>query len=192
MPNPQSENKVDAILLATQSIIASEGVDAATLPRIATACNLSRPAIYQYFASREHVLAELVINEIADLSNDLDAHLAQIEEPLEQARVWIHYSLAYLASAEHRVVSQISVSILPDDSRGMLNAMHGHFMTSLITPLTKIGVSDPVRTARLIYASIAEAAKRIDGGSAFENEAAILEQFVIGGVVGSANPSDLL
>jgi AcrR family transcriptional regulator len=192
LPNPQSENKVDAILLATQSIIASEGVDAATLPRIATACNLSRPAIYQYFASREHVLAELVINEIADLSNDLDAHLAQIEEPLEQARVWIHYSLAYLASAEHRVVSQISVSILPDDSRGMLNAMHGHFMTSLITPLTKIGVSDPVRTARLIYASIAEAAKRIDGGSAFENEAAILEQFVIGGVVGSANPSDLL
>ena len=192
MPSPQSENKVDAILLATQSIIASEGVDAATLPRIATACNLSRPAIYQYFASREHVLAELVINEIADLSNDLDAHLAQIEEPLEQARVWIHYSLAYLASAEHRVVSQISISILPDDSRGMLNAMHGYFMTSLITPLAKIGVSDPVRTARLIYASIAEAAKRIDGGSAFENEAAILEQFVIGGVVGSANPTDSL
>jgi len=192
LPNPQSENKVDAILLATQSIIASEGVDAATLPRIATACNLSRPAIYQYFASREHILAELVINEIADLSNDLDAHLAQIEEPLEQARVWIHYSLAYLASAEHRVVSQISISILPDDSRGMLNAMHGHFMTSLITPLAKIGVSDPVRTARLIYASIAEAAKRIDGGSAFENEAAILEQFVIGGVVGSANPTDSL
>jgi AcrR family transcriptional regulator len=192
LPHSQSENKVDAILLATQSIIASEGVEAATLPRIAAACSLSRPAIYQYFASREHVLAELVINEIADLSNDLDAHLAQIEEPLEQARVWIHYSLAYLASAEHRVVSQISVSILPDDSRGMLNAMHGHFMTSLITPLTKIGVSDPVRTARLIYASIADAAKRIDGGSAFENEAAILEQFVIGGVVGSANPSDLL
>jgi AcrR family transcriptional regulator len=192
LPSPQSENKVDAILLATQSIIASEGVDAATLPRIATACNLSRPAIYQYFASREHVLAELVINEIADLSNDLDAHLAQIEEPLEQARVWIHYSLAYLASAEHRVVSQISISILPDDSRGMLNAMHGYFMTSLITPLAKIGVSDPVRTARLIYASIAEAAKRIDGGSAFENEAAILEQFVIGGVVGSANPTDSL
>jgi AcrR family transcriptional regulator len=192
LPHSQSENKVGSILLATQSIIASEGVEAATLPRIASACNLSRPAIYQYFASREHVLAELVINEIADLSNDLDAHLAQIEEPLEQARVWIHYSLAYLASAEHRVVSQISINILPDDSRGMLNAMHGHFMTSLITPLTKIGVSDPVRTARLIYASIAEAAKRIDGGSAFENEAAILEQFVIGGVVGSANPSELL
>ncbi len=192
MPHSQSENKVDSILLATQSIIASEGVEAATLPRIAAACSLSRPAIYQYFASREHVLAELVINELADLSNDLDAHLAQIEEPLEQARVWIHYSLAYLASAEHRVVSQISISILPDDSRGMLNAMHGHFMTSLITPLTKIGVSDPIRTARLIYASIAEAAKRIDGGSAFENEAAILEQFVIGGVVGSANPSELL
>ncbi len=191
MSASQSHVKIHAILKATQDIIASEGVEAVTMPRIASASELSRPAIYQYFSSREHILAELVINEIADLSNDLDVHLAKISDPLEQTRIWLHYSLGFLASAEHRVISQISMRILPEESRGMLNAMHGHFMTSLINPLTVLGVADASRTAQLIFASIAEAAKRIDGGSAYEHEAAILERFVIAGVVGTTTPSEL-
>jgi AcrR family transcriptional regulator len=192
LPASQSQIKIDAILKATQEIIANEGVEAATMQSIASASKLSRPAMYQYFSSREHILAELVINEIADLSNDLDVHLARISDPLEQTRIWIHYSLGYLASAEHRVISQISRRILPEESRGMLTAMHGHFMTSLINPLTELGVSDASGTAQLIFASIAEAAKRIDGGSAYEHEAAILERFVIAGVVGTTNPSQSL
>lgn len=192
MQADQSQIKIDAILKVTQDIITTDGVEAATMPRIASASNLSRPAIYQYFSSREHILAELVINEIADLSNELDSHLAEIKDPLEQTRIWIHYSLGYLASAEHRVISQISMRILPEESRGMLDAMHGHFMTSLINPLTLLGVADASRTAQLIFASIAEAAKRIDGGSVYEHEAAILERFVIAGVVGTTNPSTSL
>jgi len=189
MQTDHSQIKIDAILKATQDIVTNEGVEAATMPRIALASKCSRTALYQYFSSREHILAELVINEIADLSNELDNHLAKIGDPLEQTRIWIHYSLGFLASSEHRVISQISMRILPEESRGMLNAMHGHFMTSLINPLTLLGVSDASRTAQLIFASIAEAAKRIDGGSAYEHEAAILERFVIAGVVGTTNPS---
>jgi AcrR family transcriptional regulator len=191
LPTGLNQAKIDAILKATQHLISTHGVEAVTMPQIAKASNLSRPAVYQYFSSREHILAELVINEIADLSNDLDGHLAGIEDPLEQTRIWIHYSLGYLASAEHRVISQISIRVLPEESRGMLNAMHGHFMTSLIDPLTRLGVDDASRTAQLIFASISEAAKRIDGGSAYEHEAAILERFVIAGIVGTTNPSTL-
>ncbi len=191
MPTGLNQAKIDAILKATQHLISTHGVEAVTMPQIAKASNLSRPAVYQYFSSREHILAELVINEIADLSNDLDGHLAGIEDPLEQTRIWIHYSLGYLASAEHRVISQISIRVLPEESRGMLNAMHGHFMTSLIDPLTQLSVDDASRTAQLIFASISEAAKRIDGGSAYEHEAAILERFVIAGIVGTTNPSTL-
>jgi AcrR family transcriptional regulator len=191
LPTGLNQAKIDAILKATQHLISTHGVEAVTMPQIAKASNLSRPAVYQYFSSREHILAELVINEIADLSNDLDGHLAGIEDPLEQTRIWIHYSLGYLASAEHRVISQISIRVLPEESRGMLNAMHGHFMTSLIDPLTQLGVDDASRTAQLIFASISEAAKRIDGGSVYEHEAAILERFVIAGIVGTTNPSTL-
>jgi AcrR family transcriptional regulator len=182
MLDNQRANRAATILSATQRLISETGIDSATMPEIAKATGLSRPAIYQYFQSREHILAELVINDLADLSNDLDEHLKGIEEPSEQVRFWLHYSLAYMSSEQHRVISQISLNSLPTESLGMIRAMHGHFMTSLQNPLTELGIEDAMRTGQLIFASVAEAAKRIDGGSAYEFEAASLERFVISGI----------
>jgi AcrR family transcriptional regulator len=159
---------------------------------LAKATGLSRPAIYQYFASKDHVLAELVINEMADLSNAIERHIEGLEDPMERIRIWVHYSLAHLASAEHRIIREISIASLPEDSRGMINAMHGHFMTALLSPVREIGIRDVTATAHLIFASVAAAAKRIDEGSEFVREAAALEQFTIAGLMvtsGLAEPN---
>lgn len=188
-PAPVRDERQDAILLAAQSVIAERGVDAVNMQELAKLTNLSRPAIYQYFASREHVLAELVINEMADLSNAIDEHVAELDDPMERVRVWVHYSLAHLASSEHRAIREISINSLPDESRGMVRAMHGHFMMALINPVTQLGVRDVTATCHLLYAAVAEAAKRIDEGGDFVREAAALEQFAISGIIASAAAS---
>jgi AcrR family transcriptional regulator len=182
-----SDERQEAILAAAQSLIAAEGVDAVSMAELAKATGLSRPAIYQYFASKEHVLAELVINEMADLSNAIERHIEGLSEPMERIRIWIHYSLAHLASAEHRIIREISVASLPEESRGMINAMHGHFMFALLSPIGEIGVKDVTATAHLIFASVAAAAKRIDEGSEFVREAAALEQFTVAGLLASTS-----
>ncbi|WP_296632259.1 TetR/AcrR family transcriptional regulator [Rhodoluna sp.] len=179
------DKRQEDILAAAQSLIATSGVDAVSMAGLAKATGLSRPAIYQYFASKEDVLAELVINEMADLSNAIEMHIAKLEDPLERIRIWIHYSLAHLASAEHRIIRQISIDSLPAEKRGMLNAMHGHFMMALLSPIGQLGVQDTTATAHLIYASVAASAKRIDEGSDFSREAAALEQFAIAGITAS-------
>ncbi|MEN9660769.1 MAG: hypothetical protein RLZZ443_698 [Actinomycetota bacterium] len=178
----------EEILEAAIAIISAEGVDSVSMAQLAQKTGLSRPAIYQYFASREHVLAELVINELADLSNAIDNHIAKFEDPLERIRIWIHYSLAHLASSDHRAIREISIDSLPDDSRGMIRAMHGHVMTSLFSPVAELGVADVSATAHLIYASVAACAKRIDEGGSYEKEAAALEQFTIAGITGALRP----
>lgn len=177
----------DLILEKAQALIAKSGVDSVTMANLAEQTGLSRPAIYQYFANRETVLAELVLNEMADLSNALDEHLGKLDSPLERVRVWVHYSLAHLSSAEHRIIRQISLDALPEESRGMINAMHGHFMSSLISPLNQLGVRDPGALCHLIFASVAQAAKRIDEGSEFVREAAVLERFTIAGIRGATS-----
>jgi AcrR family transcriptional regulator len=187
-----SDERQETILAAAQSLIAQKGVDAVSMADLAKATGLSRPAIYQYFASKDHVLAELVINEMADLSNAIERHIEGLEDPMERIRIWVHYSLAHLASAEHRIIREISIASLPDESRGMINAMHGHFMTALLSPVREIGIRDVTATAHLIFASVAAAAKRIDEGSEFVREAAALEQFTIAGLMvtsGLAEPN---
>ena len=186
-----SDERQEAILEAAQSLIATKGVDAVSMAELAKATGLSRPAIYQYFASKDHVLAELVINEMADLSNAIERHIEGLKDPMERIRIWIHYSLAHLASAEHRIIREISIASLPEESRGMINAMHGHFMVALLSPISEIGVKDVTATAHLIFASVAGAAKRIDEGSEFVREAAALEQFTVAGLSASAQAQQL-
>tara|TARA_B100000902_G_scaffold374029_1_gene402635 strand:+ start:470 stop:961 length:492 start_codon:yes stop_codon:yes gene_type:complete len=155
------------------------------MSELALQTGLSRPAIYQYFSSRQHVLAELVINEMADLSNEIDRLVGLFEDPLEQVRVWIHYSLAHLASEEHVAIRKISTDVLPDSMRGELRAMHGYVMTSLINPLAELGVADPGALCGMIYGSISAAAKRIEEGASFVEESNALETFVVSGVESS-------
>ena len=187
MPNSRiSDERQETILAAAQSLIAEKGVEAVSMADLAKATGLSRPAIYQYFASKDHVLAELVINEMADLSNAIERHIEGLKDPMERIRIWVHYSLAHLASDEHRIIREISIASLPEDSRGMINAMHGHFMMALLSPVREIGIRDVTATAHLIFASVAAAAKRIDEGSEFVREAAALEQFTVAGLVASA------
>ena len=178
----------ELILAHAQRLIAEQGADAVSMAELAGATGLSRPAIYQYFASREHVLAELIINEMADLSNAIDEHIAQFEDPLERIRIWVHYTLAHLASAEHRVIRSISVDSLPEESRGMINSLHGYFMAALTSPVAQLGIKDVTSTCHLIFASVAASASRIDSGNDFSREASALEKFVVAGL--EANLAD--
>lgn len=172
----------EAILDAALSFIEEGGAEALSMANLAKRTGLSRPAIYQYFASREHILGELLINDMADLSNEIDRLVGAIDEPLEQVRVWMHYSLAHVSSAEHRLIRDISVEQLPDDMRGELRAMHGYFMMSLVSPLRELGVTEPASLVHIIFAAVNAAAKRIDVGASFIDEAAVLERFVIAGI----------
>ena len=182
------DERQELILAHAQQIIADHGADAVSMAELAAATGLSRPAIYQYFASREHVLAELIINEMADLSNAIDEHIAQFDDPLERIRIWVHYTLAHLASAEHRVIRAISVESLPEESRGMINSLHGYFMAALTSPVAQLGITDVTATCHLIFASVAASAGRIDAGQDFAREAAALEKFVVAGL--EANLAD--
>ena len=184
-PNEIYDTRQEQILQAALSLIADQGADSVSMNSVANLTGLSRPAIYQYFSSREHVLAEVVINEIADLSNAIDEKLAQHSSPLEQIRVWIHYSLAHLASPEHRAIAEISMQSLPAESQRMIQAMHGHLLTALLSPIVEIGIKDAPATAHLIFASVSASAKRIKDGGDFAKEAAALEKFTIAGISGA-------
>ena len=177
-PHPRQE----AILRAALELISQEGSEAVSMAVLAKKTGLSRPAIYQYFASREHVLAELVINEMADLSNTIDRLVEGLDDPMERVRVWIHYCLAHLASDQHAAIRKISMDSLPEDQRGVVRALHAYFTTTLVSPLGELGIADAAAFAGMIFGSVASCAERVTGGADFVTEASALEKFVVSGI----------
>ena len=171
-------------MTAASELVAQYGSEHLSMASVAERTGLSRTAIYQYFGSREHILGELVINEMADLANQLDELVAVSEEPVEQLKIWMRHTLDYLISPSHRVVKEVSTKKLPDEMRGILRGMHGQFMLTLLSPLSKLSPEDSQALAGFVYSSVVACAGRIEQGGDLETEAATLERFVLVGVIG--------
>lgn len=182
MHTPTYDKRQSTIVDVAREIVVVDGPEGVTMSALAEATGLSRPAIYQYFSSSAHVLGELVLNDMADLSNEVERIVGAIEEPTEQIRAWIHYCLAYLSTGEHQAIMTIGRSSLPDEHLGVIKAMHGFFMEQLVRPLEQLGVEDARSLCGMIYGAVSAAAGRIAEGGEFLTEARLLETFVDAGL----------
>jgi AcrR family transcriptional regulator len=179
MPVNIRSQRESAIMEATLAELAANGPEEISMQVIASRCGLTRTAIYQYFSSVEDVFAELVINDMADLVNEIERHVSAQLEPIEQVRVWIHYSLAHLSTGDHTVVRKLSERNLPETKRGIIRALHGQFMLALLSPVSQISPSHADSMCHFIAATVNAAANRIETGSDFTSEAQAVEIFVL-------------
>jgi hypothetical protein len=116
---------------------------------------------------------------MSDLVNELERLLSGLEDPLEQVRVWVHYSVSYLASNHHAVIKTIGRDRIPADQLPVVGAMHGFLMTSLVSPLRTLGAENAESVAAMIYGAVDAAATRISSGSSFLLEVQALERFIL-------------
>lgn len=188
MHTPTYDARQSTIVDVARGILVGHGPESVTMGALAEATGLSRPAIYQYFSSSAHVLGELVLNDMADLSNEVERIVGAIEAPTEQVRAWIHYCLAYLSTGEHQAIMAIGRSALPEEHLGVVKAMHGFFMAQLVRPLELLGVQDATSLCGMIYGAVSAAAGRIAEGGEFLTEARLLETFVDAGLESALSP----
>ena len=87
MPKQQrSRETVDVILAATARVLVKEGFDRASTNRIAEQAGVSIGSLYQYFPSKEALVAALVERHIEHMSQALQAEmLAVADAPLAVA-----------------------------------------------------------------------------------------------------------
>lgn len=184
MPSKIRDHRHAEILDAALVEIRLNGVGSLTMSRLAQLTGLSRPAIYQYFSSREHVLAELLIDDLADLVNEIDQQVSKFDDPLERIRVWVNQSLAHLSNGDHSIIREISEIALPGDKRELVRILHGQFMMSLVSPMQELGIEAIDSACHMVYSTVQSAAKRIDAGFEFVAEAQAAENYAVAGLLG--------
>jgi AcrR family transcriptional regulator len=172
------EERQERILDAALALVIEGGVDAMTMGRLASASGLSRPAIYQYFASREEILGELLLNDMADLSNSIDESLRGAGDARNQIEAWVASTFNHLCDMQHRALKEVSVASLPESQRGVIKAMHGQFITTLIAPLAQLKTPDLMPTAYMIFGAVNAASDRAAAGAESALELAALQRFV--------------
>ena len=113
-PNQRrSKATVDAVLQAAANVLSKEGYEAATTNRVAKEAGVSVGSVYQYFPSREALVAELIDRQADRMLGMLTDQLSEVATaPLEDAiRTMIH--ALFDALAEDAPLNAVLLQSLP-------------------------------------------------------------------------------
>jgi AcrR family transcriptional regulator len=74
-------DRIDAILAATQAVVAEGGYDALTMVNIAARAGVTHTSIYHYFTSVEAILATLITRQLQDFGQGVEEILSSVDTP---------------------------------------------------------------------------------------------------------------
>lgn len=171
--------QVRLILDAARSHLASS-LEPLSLAAVGREAGLPRSSVYQYFASRDDLLAAVVADVFPDWSRQVRDQVAAATTP--GARVWAYIvaNINLFASSEQAVARALSNAVDPRVLKGPMETFHAELQAPLQAALTDLGEPDPAVAAELIDALILQLAQGLDRPDGLEktNALAVLRRLL--------------
>lgn len=176
-------NRLRALLDAGRDIVATEGAEALTLASLARRVGLSRPSLYEYFRSREELVAAIVSDALPEWADKLEDAVNSASSVPEKIEAYLRTELAIITDGSHGAVVALSAHALPDSSREQIRAEHERLLAPLVGVFKTAGVQRAQLRAMLVHAMVEATSRMITPGRNEHNEAVIqtlLDQVVHG------------
>jgi AcrR family transcriptional regulator len=87
------ERTRSALFAALSHLMGERGFDAVSLADIAAEAGIGRTAVYNHFPDKESLLLAFIEHETSAYVRALDASLSEVEDPVEQLRVYVRQQL---------------------------------------------------------------------------------------------------
>lgn len=155
----------DALLAATERLLAEGGVDGVTLGAVGAQAGLARSSVYQYFDSAPALLAALVEDRMPRSLARLHADTAAAADPAGRVDAFIRSALRTTTDTTHRALSALADADLPADCAARLAELHLDQLAPLRTALADLGTPDPELTAQLVMSLVEGATRAVVRGA---------------------------
>ena len=158
-----------ALLDAARDLVAEQGPAALTLTTLARRAGLSRPGLYEYFRSRQGLVAAVVEDELPRAAERIRQALHEAGTDLAaQIHAYVHVQVEMMCDPRHAAVSALAVQALPAADVQRILGGHGVVVTPLADVLAGAGIPDAALKAEFVQAVVDAAARRIqhDGATA--------------------------
>jgi AcrR family transcriptional regulator len=166
-------NRLRALLDAGRDLVTEGGPDALTLAALARRVGLSRPSLYEYFRSREELVAAIVTDELPEWARHLDRAVAAADSVPAKIEAYLRTELEIITDGSHSAVVALSAHALPDSSREQIRAEHERLLAPLVAVLEGAGVPTPHLRALLVHGMVEAASRTVAPGRTDHNEQVI-------------------
>jgi AcrR family transcriptional regulator len=164
--------RLRALLEAARELVAAQGPEALTLSALAAQVGLSRPSLYEYFRSRDDLVAAMVEDELPRWITELEAEIHRHADPADRITAFVRTQLRMLADGRHSALVVLAGHALGPAAQERIMAEHSRLFAPLVTALTNLGVDQPELRARLIQ-GIVTAASPLLGADELANRRVI-------------------
>lgn len=128
------------LLDQARKAISERGFDGLRFADLAPAVGLSRPTLYEYFDSREALVAALLHEELPRWLEQTRAQLAVASDPRAQVEVFLRSQLEMVLDRRHGVLSQLLAAAKPS-ARAGAQRHHQALFDMLRPPLIEMGIA---------------------------------------------------
>ncbi len=175
------EQRRAALLEAAATLILREGTF--TVAEVASEVGLSRSAVYEYYSSAADLIADVLVDELADWTDDLQQAVGAQTDPAARVRAWVTAVLEYVRDGRHALVRAAGTVELPPTRRAQVQAQHRDLITPLALAIRDLGIDDAAGVSMLVWGAVDAAISRIESGQATaEREIKLVLDFIQGGV----------
>ena len=176
------------LIAAATAIALEESSASISIAAVAARAGLSRTSVYEYFASSQDLVADLLIEELNNFSALLAKAIEDEIEPITALANWIETSLNYVADGRHLLAKSLHATTLPRERSAEIAAAHRQMLAPLTKTLLSLGITDTARAMSQLQAVTDVATRRIESGAAnAADEIALTIDFYLAGVKALSN-----
>ena len=153
-----------ALLDATQQILLGDGITGATPRAIAERAGLARSSFYEYFGSRDDILAAVAIDAFDRWAAEIDTALAAAPAA-DRIRIYVESTMRMTADGKHALASILQQADLSPSKLEDIMAMHDTLLLPITTVLSEIGTPDVMAHATLIQGLLGAGVQLVTHGT---------------------------
>jgi AcrR family transcriptional regulator len=157
----QRRHQIRVILDAARSLLASSR-QPLTLSAVARHAELPRSSVYQYFPSRDDLLAAVVADVFPEWSRKVNERIEAATTPGERVWAYVVANIDLFASSEQAVARALANAVDPNVLQGPMDTFHAELQAPLRTALADLGEPDPATMAGLVDALVLQVSHDLD------------------------------
>lgn len=147
-----------ALLDGARALVAEEGIEALTLAALARRVGLSRPSLYEYFRSKDDLVAAVVEEELPRWASLVEAALAGAEHLDGKVAAYVRCQLEVMTDGRHAAAVALVEHALAEPALDRIRAGHAQLIRPLAAALEAGGVPEAELRAELIQGLVDAAA----------------------------------
>jgi AcrR family transcriptional regulator len=136
-----------ALLAAASAIIAEHGVAAVNPRAVGARAGLARSSFYDYFPSKDDLLAALAIEAFERWAEELEAAVAAAPPGRARLHAYVEATIRMTADGKHDLATELQQAELSPKSYDAVMELHATLTTPLRNVLLELGLpGDPAAT----------------------------------------------